>query len=95
MKRSIPPATITVIMSLILTLSAPIAIADKTESKDDYPLIKGTDGNDNFIMQAGTQEYIGGLGADSYIYNSLPDLGNSPDIIFDFRPEEGDQIILK
>lgn len=46
-------------------------------------------------MQAGIQEYIGGLGADSYIYNSLPDLGNSPDTIFDFRPEEGDQIILK
>lgn len=68
-------------MSVILTLSAPTTIAGKTENKDNYPLIKGTNGNDSFIMQAGTQEYIGGLGADSYIYNSLPDLGNSPDTI--------------
>ena len=55
------------------------------------PILEGTSRSDRLIGSPLQDMYIGGAGADTFVINYL---SVNPDVIHDFKPEEGDQVEL-
>jgi hypothetical protein len=65
---------------------------DEIRGEDGDDLIQGRAGNDVLIGGRGTDILFGGPGSDQFVIDFISDL---PDEIEDFRPEEGDTLLLR
>ncbi len=65
---------------------------DEIHGQDGDDWILGREGNDILVGGRGTDILFGGPGADQFVIDFISDL---PDEIDDFRPEEGDTLLLR
>jgi hypothetical protein len=65
---------------------------DEIYGDDGDDRIQGRDGDDILIGGRGTDILFGGAGSDQFVIDFISDL---PDEVLDFRPEEGDTLLLR